>query len=200
MDGYREWSFVDTRGGVRLQGAHSNAWESPYAKSDVVPNEHNAHGIYAYNTIIPLLSYLVSPTCVVAKVLLGGKVIEHTDGRIRGEFCRIKYFITSPQSYDRVLPKIEFYRLPLIAIDIGEMVQKYLQEWENINAFFIEQVEKGPEKPEDFKVPGQHVPPPVTLEVPKGMTDAQVLDIVKKYILAKEKQRQYYRRRKQQGG
>jgi len=196
MIGWRDWTLVETKNGWRLRGNYHKIWHSAFAKADETPSEANTHGIYAYNSLSSQRRFLYFEN-IIGKLELGGKIIVHSDGRIRGEYARIKLFLVSIDDYEDIAQKLAYYNVPILPMNAPEIIENYIQEWEQLNEQLIQQIPVLV-TPDDYKVPGEFVPKPITINADFGVSEADIIKMLTLYEKRKAYAKAYYKLRKAQ--
>lgn len=121
----RGWHIVS---GMHIASTHRNVqYDSTQIWADQIPEPDNNSGIYACH--LPSYDRIASfydSAVVIGIVELAGKIVEHKDGILRGEFCRILSFIAHPEHAERLS---KLYGIPCVtAIDAAEASDK-LTDW-----------------------------------------------------------------------
>jgi hypothetical protein len=190
MIGWREWSIKETVNDWQLVGAHGQAWSSALAKADVAPTTQNASGIYAYDSIRPVFD-----KAVFGQVELGGPIEVHADGRIRGAYARITFLVVKNEVDQS---RLAHYGVPITVLDVGELVQSYLQTWIETDRALVQRAQVIL-KPDDYAVPDAPRQKPVEVAVPDGMTPDEFEAVIHKLWNQKMRQRAYHKKRRAQG-
>ncbi|AKG53293.1 hypothetical protein DGWBC_0615 [Dehalogenimonas sp. WBC-2] len=121
----RSWHLIS---GMHIASTNRNSqYDSTCIWADQIPEPSNESGIYACQ--LPNYNWITSSyesAIVIGIVELAGKIVEHKDGILRGEFCKILFSIAHPYHATR-LSKI--YGIPCVtANDAAEAFVK-LTDW-----------------------------------------------------------------------
>ena len=90
MIAYRAWKVKQLSDGLYLQGSYGKVWPTSRIKASVCPAPNNHAGIYAYTTFEQLRQNIIPFVFVLGVVDLGGTVIHHSDGVLRGHYAAIR--------------------------------------------------------------------------------------------------------------